>query len=101
MPTPAATPFEKWEFSPEEVLAAASFTDWNIKFIQNEISSHAQAMTQTEFNGADDLKAMREHTYHRGAMEALQWVLKMHEEATALLKAQAEEDAANQPKLPL
>jgi hypothetical protein len=101
MPKSARSIFQRFEFDPEEAVAAATLTEWNKMYIQNELAIAAETITTVEFNGVNDAEAARIVTYQRGKMEAFEWLLAMHSEAVAVAAAKAQEEAANQPQLPI
>lgn len=72
---PLATPFEAWEFEPEEFAVAASFSPEQTRHIQTELSAHAAKKVALAFDPSAgenaQLRFLLESEYERGACEAL------------------------------
>ena len=91
--------FQSYDFSPEEYIAATTFSDLQTKYLQTELSIaatekiHLAAVTPDQ-RSVDDITFRLAHEYCRGKIEMLVYLLQSSEsrmeEASRLLREQAE-----------
>lgn len=76
MPTLIPSNFTAYAFTEDELLMASVFSDAQIKYLRTELAAHALTSVNLDPN-KDPNAYMIERSYHKGAMDALQYIIEV------------------------
>lgn len=96
MPVPSETEFTAWEFTDEEFLEAACFSELQIKFIQTEMARYAQQQINATVESTDPFEFAKAHEYRRGLIGSLKYLLEMSKSLELRRNAMIEKRIATQ-----
>jgi hypothetical protein len=97
MPILEVGQFNSYTFSEEELPLATTFSELQLAHIQSEIAKWAiQKNNLAPAPGISDDFFIRSHEYHRGAMDALIFLVSTHEQMNELLADMARRHQAQQ-----
>lgn len=96
MATQKETPFQAWEFTPEEWPIAACFNDLQEKHIRTELAVCATEKNLLAVTPDNPTKYLMEQEFIRGKMEILAYLLTVSETTRTDLQKAIEEKVASQ-----
>ncbi len=67
--------FVSYEFTPEEIVAAATFSDLNRMYLQSQLAGIAEQKLALVFDPANPLQYAQEEAFLKGQMTMLQFLL--------------------------
>lgn len=99
MATAKESSFTVYEFTTEEYGSAVTYTDLQLKHLQNQLAHYSEqkiAISAETFENPEMF--VRAHEYHRGLVDAMRFIVELHNAYNSEIRESMEQAAARQER---